>query len=92
MCQAPVEFVMNDFAFLPTAQLQETCRNGGNVLVATDTGGRVLEMTHMLEQMWNTKESGLSAYSLAILSNTGYHVIHFAKQMVGCSRRILVSG
>lgn len=54
------------------------------MLVATDTGGRVLEMTHMLEQMWNTKESGLSAYSLAILSNTGYHVIHFAKQMVGC--------
>lgn len=64
------------------AQLQETCRNGGNVLIATDTGGRVLEMTHMLEQMWNTKESGLAAYSLAILSNTGYHVIHFAKQMV----------
>ncbi|XP_071526675.1 probable cleavage and polyadenylation specificity factor subunit 2 isoform X2 [Panulirus ornatus] len=64
------------------AQLQETCRNGGNVLVATDTGGRVLEMTHMLEQMWSTRESGLSAYSLCILSNTGYHVIHFAKQMV----------
>lgn len=65
-----------------SAQLQETCRNGGNVLIATDTGGRVLEMTHMLEQMWTTRESGLSAYSLAILSNTGYHVIHFAKQMV----------
>ncbi|ROT74637.1 probable cleavage and polyadenylation specificity factor subunit 2 [Penaeus vannamei] len=64
------------------AQLQETCRNGGNVLIATDTGGRVLEMTHMLEQMWSTRESGLSAYSLAILSNTGYHVIHFAKQMI----------
>ncbi|KAG7164338.1 cleavage and polyadenylation specificity factor subunit 2-like [Homarus americanus] len=55
---------------------------GGNVLVATDTGGRVLEMTHMLEQMWSTRESGLSAYSLCILSNTGYHVIHFAKQMI----------
>ncbi|CAL4082920.1 unnamed protein product [Meganyctiphanes norvegica] len=64
------------------AQLQETCRMGGNVLVATDTGGRVLEMTHMLEQMWNTRETGLSAYSLAILSNTGYHVVHFAKQMI----------
>ncbi|KAK4320479.1 hypothetical protein Pmani_008645 [Petrolisthes manimaculis] len=64
------------------AQLQETCRNGGNVLIATDTGGRVLEITHMLEQMWSTRESGLSAYSLCILSNTGYHVIHFAKQMI----------
>ncbi|XP_045595485.1 probable cleavage and polyadenylation specificity factor subunit 2 [Procambarus clarkii] len=64
------------------AQLQETCRAGGNVLIATDTGGRVLEMTHMLEQMWSTRESGLSAYSLCILSNTGYHVIHFAKQMI----------
>ncbi|KAB7495135.1 putative cleavage and polyadenylation specificity factor subunit 2 [Armadillidium nasatum] len=64
------------------AQLQDTCRTGGSVLVATDTAGRVLEMTHMLEQMWSTKESGLSAYTLAILSNTGYHAIHFAKQMI----------
>ncbi|XP_076039081.1 cleavage and polyadenylation specificity factor subunit 2 [Oratosquilla oratoria] len=63
-------------------QLQETCRGGGNVLVATDTGGRVLEMAHMLEQMWGTRESGLAAYSLAILSNVSYHVVTFAKQMI----------
>lgn len=59
------------------------------MLVATDTAGRVLEMTHMLEQMWSTKESGLSAYTLAILSNTGYHAIHFAKQMVNDNYLVL---
>uniref|UniRef100_A0A2P2I4M9 Cleavage and polyadenylation specificity factor subunit 2 n=3 Tax=Hirondellea gigas TaxID=1518452 RepID=A0A2P2I4M9_9CRUS len=63
-------------------QLQTTCRGGGNVLVATDTGGRVLEICHLLEQMWSTRESGLSAYTLAVLSNTSYHVMHFARQMI----------
>ncbi|KAF2359510.1 Zn-dependent metallo-hydrolase RNA specificity domain [Trinorchestia longiramus] len=64
------------------SQLQTTCRGGGNVLVATDTAGRVLEICHLLEQMWSTRESGLSAYTLAVLSNTSYHVMHFAKQMI----------
>lgn len=64
------------------AQLQATCRGGGNVLVATDTGGRVLEVCHLLEQMWSTRESGLSAYTLAVLGNTSFHVIQFARQMI----------
>jgi len=63
-------------------QLQATCRRGGNVLMATDTGGRTLEICHLLDQMWGTRESGMSAYTLAVLSNTGYHVVHHAKQMI----------
>ena len=32
-----------------------TLRNGGNVLVAVDTAGRVLELAHMVDQLWSNK-------------------------------------
>lgn len=60
----------------------QTLRNNGNVLVAVDTAGRVLELAHMLEQLWKNKESGLLAYSLALLNNVCYNVIEFAKSQI----------
>ena len=33
------------------------CRGGGNVLVAVDTAGRVLELAHMMDQLWGNKAS-----------------------------------
>lgn len=60
----------------------QTLRNNGNVLIAVDTAGRVLELTHMLEQLWKNKDSGLMAYSLALLSNVSYNVIEFAKSQI----------
>ena len=47
----------------------QTLRGGRNVLVAVDTAGRVLELAHLLEQLWRNQESGLGAYSLALLNN-----------------------
>ena len=32
-------------------------RGGGNVLVAVDTAGRVLELAHMMDQLWGNKAS-----------------------------------
>lgn len=60
----------------------QTLRNNGNVLVAVDTAGRVLELAHMLDQLWRNKESGLLAYSLALLSNVSYNVVEFAKSQI----------
>lgn len=60
----------------------QTLRQQGNVLVAVDSAGRVLELAHMLDQLWRNKESGLLAYSLALLNNVGYNVIEFAKSMI----------
>lgn len=57
-------------------------RNNGNVLVAVDTAGRVLELAHMLDQLWRNKESGLLAYSLALLNNVSYNVVEFAKSQI----------
>lgn len=60
----------------------QTLRGGGNVLVSVDTAGRVLELAHMLDQLWRNKESGLLAYSLALLNNVSYNVVEFAKSQI----------
>jgi cleavage and polyadenylation specificity factor subunit 2 len=60
----------------------QTLRSNGNVLIAVDTAGRVLELAHMLDQLWKNKDSGLMAYSLALLSNVSYNVIEFAKSQI----------
>jgi len=59
-----------------------TLRNSGNVLVCVDTAGRVLELAHMIDQLWSTKESGLLAYSLALLNNVSFNVVEFAKSQI----------
>ncbi|XP_043473723.1 probable cleavage and polyadenylation specificity factor subunit 2 [Leptopilina heterotoma] len=60
----------------------QTLRGGGNVLVGVDTAGRVLELAHMLDQLWRNKDSGLLAYSLALLNNVSYNVVEFAKSQI----------
>jgi len=67
---------------LNSAGILNTLRNGGNVLIAVDTAGRVLELAHMLDQLWRSKESGLHPYSLALLNNLAFNVIEFAKSQV----------
>ncbi|KAJ8309380.1 hypothetical protein KUTeg_014254 [Tegillarca granosa] len=60
----------------------QTMRNDGNVLVAVDTAGRMLELAQLLDQMWRTSESGLSPYSLALLNNVSFNVVEFAKSQI----------
>lgn len=60
----------------------KTLRNSGNVLIAVDTAGRVLELAHMLDQLWQKHDSGLMVYSLALLNNVSYNVVEFAKSQV----------
>jgi len=59
------------------------------VLLAVDTAGRVLELAHMLDQLWRNKESGLAAYSLAFINNVAYNVMEFAKSMVSLTKSLL---
>ncbi|XP_065184481.1 cleavage and polyadenylation specificity factor subunit 2-like [Sycon ciliatum] len=59
-----------------------TLRASGNVLVTVDTAGRVLELCQLLDRLWRNQESGLIAYSLALLSNVSYNVVEFAKSQV----------
>lgn len=59
-----------------------TLRASGNVLVCVDTAGRVLELAHMMDQLWGNKDSGLLAYSLALLNNVAFNVVEFAKSQI----------
>lgn len=60
------------------------------MLIAADTAGRVLELIHMLDQLWRNKDSGLIAYSLALLNNVSYNVVEFAKSQVSFERRTYI--
>ncbi|XP_014663785.1 PREDICTED: cleavage and polyadenylation specificity factor subunit 2-like [Priapulus caudatus] len=60
----------------------QTMRNDGNCLVVVDTAGRVLELAHLLDQLWHNEDSGLIAYSLAFVNNVSYNVVEFAKSLV----------
>uniref|UniRef100_A0A2L2YDG7 Cleavage and polyadenylation specificity factor subunit 2 n=1 Tax=Parasteatoda tepidariorum TaxID=114398 RepID=A0A2L2YDG7_PARTP len=60
----------------------QTLRNDGNVMISVDTAGRVLELAHMMDQLWRSQDSGLMAYSLALLNNVSYNVVEFAKSQV----------
>lgn len=62
-----------DAKFIST--ILETLRGGGNILIACDTAGRVLELAYMLDHIWRNKESGLSAYSLALLNNVAVRMV-----------------
>ncbi|EMP39872.1 Cleavage and polyadenylation specificity factor subunit 2 [Chelonia mydas] len=65
-----------------TANVLETLRGDGNVLIAVDTAGRVLELAQLLDQIWRTKDAGLGVYSLALLNNVSYNVVEFSKSQV----------
>lgn len=75
---------LSNFFANVSANILQTLRNNGNVLIAADTAGRVLELIHMLDQLWRNKDSGLIAYSLALLNNVSYNVVEFAKSQVSC--------
>jgi cleavage and polyadenylation specificity factor subunit 2 len=55
-------------------------RGSGNVLICTDTAGRVLELAHLIDQLW--KDTGLIAYSAGFLNNVSSSVADFAKSQV----------
>lgn len=60
----------------------KTMRADGNVMIAVDTAGRMLELAQLLDQMWRSSESGLTPYSLALLNNVSFNVVEFAKSQV----------
>lgn len=69
-----------DQKFLST--ILETLRGGGNILVACDTAGRVLEIAYMLDHIWRNKDTGLSAYSLALVNNVAAKMIEITTSTI----------
>ena len=42
----------------------------------------MLELAHMVDSMWQHRESGLMTYSLALLNNMSYNIVEFAKSQI----------
>lgn len=63
-------------------KILNTLRNDGNMMICTDTAGRVLELAYFLDQLWKNENSGLFSYSIALLNNVSVSVIEFAKSQV----------
>ncbi|KHN82608.1 putative cleavage and polyadenylation specificity factor subunit 2 [Toxocara canis] len=63
-------------------KLLGTVRDGGDVMIVIDTAGRVLEIAHLLDQLWHNAEAGLMTYNLVMLSHVASSVVEFAKSQV----------
>ncbi|KAE9555957.1 hypothetical protein FO519_000813 [Halicephalobus sp. NKZ332] len=63
-------------------QLISTLRDGGDCLLVIDSAGRVLEIAHLLDQMWQNPDAGLSTYNLVMLSFVASSVIEAAKSQI----------
>ncbi|KAK2709202.1 hypothetical protein QYM36_013011 [Artemia franciscana] len=59
-----------------------TLRSQGNVLLAVDTAGRVLEISNLLDNIWHNKEAGLFAYNIVLMSKVAHNVNEFAKSSI----------
>ncbi|CAM9796263.1 unnamed protein product, partial [Ectocarpus fasciculatus] len=57
--------------------VMDTVRGGGNVLLPTDTAGRVLELLVLLNDHW--QKHRLGSYKLVLLHNTAFNTNEFAK-------------
>lgn len=66
-----------DEAFI--ANLQLTLRRNANVLLLSDTSGRVLELLQLLNRSWDKRDSGLLAYKLIFLNAFCDTILTFAK-------------
>mmetsp|Transcript_30814 Transcript_30814/g.80643 ORF Transcript_30814/g.80643 Transcript_30814/m.80643 type:complete len:792 (+) Transcript_30814:220-2595(+) len=62
-------------------EVQTTLRRDGDVLVMTDTAGRVLEILQVFERTW-AKNPGLSVYKLVLLTACPDQVIEHARTNV----------
>ncbi|CAJ0920030.1 unnamed protein product, partial [Mesorhabditis belari] len=64
-------------------RIVETVRNGGDVMIVTDTAGRVLETAHFLDYIWNSPAmSNLRNYTLAMMSHVSASVVEHAKMHI----------
>lgn len=60
----------------------KTFRGDGNILLCTDTAGRMLELAFFLESLWNNPSSSLYTYPIALLTHVSLSTIELAKSQV----------
>jgi cleavage and polyadenylation specificity factor subunit 2 len=66
------------FFFFFTEQITQKLTEGGNVLLPTDSAGRLLELSVVLDQHWDLNKD-LRKYTLVVLTNVAFNTFEFAK-------------
>lgn len=59
--------------------MMSSLKNGGSVLLPTDTSARVLELSYLLDEYWQKHQPN---FHLVMLTNTSYRTAQFAKIML----------
>ena len=62
------------------ATVMETVRNGGNCLLPTETGGRLLELMQLLGKHW--LDNKLGNYHLIVLSHMAHNIPEFGRMQL----------
>ncbi|CAI5452093.1 unnamed protein product [Caenorhabditis angaria] len=63
-------------------KILRTVRQRGDCMIVIDTAGRILEIAHLLDQLWSNTDAGLSTYNLVMLSHVASSVVQFAKSQL----------
>lgn len=63
-------------------KILRTVRQKGDCMIVIDTAGRVLELAHLLDQLWSNADAGLSTYNLVMMSHVASSVVQFAKSQL----------
>ncbi|KAK1867700.1 hypothetical protein I4F81_010205 [Pyropia yezoensis] len=59
-----------------------TLRRGGDVLLPTDTAGRVLELALALEEAWEASKGDLTPFPIVMLHCVAFNTVELAKSMI----------
>lgn len=63
-------------------KILRTVRQKGDCMIVIDTAGRVLELAHLLDQLWSNVDAGLSTYNLVMMSHVASSVVSFANTQI----------
>ncbi|KAA8499184.1 Cleavage and polyadenylation specificity factor subunit 2 [Porphyridium purpureum] len=63
------------------APVEAALRRGCNVLIPTDTAGRIVELALAFDELWTEKKYG-KLYSLCVVHSVAYNTFEFARSMI----------
>lgn len=64
------------------SSIQQALKRGGSVMIPTSVGSRVLEVIHMLDDLWTNNQNPQSGVTLVLLSHLGARLLNYASSML----------
>lgn len=64
------------------SSIQKALKRGGSVLLPTSVGSRVLEVIHMLDDLWTNNHNSQNKVTLVLLTHLGARLLEYASSML----------